>query len=362
LPARYLLGSDEARDTLLDHVRLVSLGARVTADGRARDAEVYLADPDAGIVLVLAKRWSYGEGEDPEDGPALARRSVASRITLGALATGQLVSRAVRRRESRSIALGSGRGGVTSVTPQSGAWGIFPPAILAADFDEIRRALDAAPPRLLRPRVLAEAMRVVPVAAVGRVFYHPGEQQLTAEISDAAGHTMLLMRRYRRAAPHALAAIALALAGPAPIRFVAGDVRHGPFGLEMDPTAIVTDRVIVPDLEAAPGTAPEIEDDRAQHASPLLAAIDLASSRLEEACHTGLIHLRTAWIERAREAASRLGEVGLASAAARLGALGDRVQALADPATPDQVRAAVEAWMSASIRVDLTREAAVRAG
>jgi hypothetical protein len=360
LPARYLLGSDEARETLLDHVRLVSLGARVTADGRARDAAVFLADPDSGVVLVIEKRWTFAENEEPEDGPALARRALASRVTLGMMAGGQIVSRAVKRRANRSLSLGAARGGTTSVTPQRGEWELFPPSIFASDFEELGRALDASPPRLLRPRVLAESMRVVAVAGVGGLSFHPGEQQLTAEIADTNGHTMLLVRRYRRAAPHALEVIAAALAGEPPVRFVAGDVRHGPYGLEIDPVGLVTDRMIVPDLEPAKGGAPPIEAAQARHDSALLAALDAGAGKLEEACHLGLVHLRGEWLARTREAAARLDEVGVAGVAKRLRGVADRVEAIGDPAAPERVRAAAEAWMRAAIRVELTREAAVR--
>src|SRR6185312_8736558 len=80
LPARYVLGQDEARTTALDKVRLVSLGARVSADGRVRFASVYLADPDSAMVLVLKKRFDFKEKEEPEEGPALAKRDIASRV------------------------------------------------------------------------------------------------------------------------------------------------------------------------------------------------------------------------------------------------------------------------------------------
>ncbi len=360
LPARYLLGADEAKETLLDHVRLVSLGARVSADGRARDAEVFLADPDSGIVLVLARRWTFEEGEEPADGPGLCQRSIASRITLGALARGQIVSRAVRRHANRSLSLGTSRGGASSVTPQSGAWELFPPAILAASYAALGEALDAAPPWLLRPRVLADGMRVVAVSEVVDLAYHPGEQQLVAVLADGEGDEIRLVRRYRRAAPHALDAIAAALTGASPLRFVAGDVKHGALGLEIDPVALVTDHVIVPDLEAASGAPAEVEGGEVRHASPTLAALDVAASLLSEGCHVGLRHVRAEWIARTREAAARLDEVGLGGAAKRLRALAGLVHAIGDEAAAPRVRAATEAWMSAAIRVELMREAAVR--
>jgi hypothetical protein len=207
-------------------------------------------------------------------------------------------------------------------------------------------------------------MRVVAVHAVEGVAHHPGEQQLVALLRDAEGEPMRLTRRYRRAAPHALDSIAAALqgaiAGPTPLRFVAGDVRHGPFGLEIDPVGLVTDRLIVPDLEGAPEARVEVEAGEARHASPLLAAIDVAASRLEEGCHLGLLRVRAEWATRTREAAARLDEVGLAGVATRVRGLAEKVKDLGDAAGVDEARGAAEAWASAAIRLELAREAAVR--
>jgi hypothetical protein len=212
--------------------------------------------------------------------------------------------------------------------------------------------------------VLADGMRVAAVHAVEGVAHHPGEQQLVAVLHDAEGEPMRLTRRYRRAAPHALDSIAAALhgaiAGTTPLRFVAGDVRHGPFGLEIDPVGLVTDRLIVPDLEAAPETRVEVETGEARHASPLLAAIDLAESLLSEGCHLGLLRVRAEWVARTRDAAAKLDEVGLAGVAQRVRGVAEKVKALSDGAGVDEARGAAEAWAIAAIRMELAREAAVR--
>src|SRR5581483_3675108 len=110
LPAAFVLGTGEARETLLDQVRLVSLGARVAGTEDARTASVYLADPDTSTVFVLEKTWRTGEGDEPTPGHELARRSFATGVRLEALARGQLVSRAVKRRANRSITLAAASG------------------------------------------------------------------------------------------------------------------------------------------------------------------------------------------------------------------------------------------------------------
>ncbi|MGC4093773.1 MAG: hypothetical protein QM756_38900 [Polyangiaceae bacterium] len=82
LPARFVMGENEAQQTRLDHVRLIPLGARVRADERSRFAEVFLADPDSSMVLVMDKRWDYDEKSEPEDGPALARRNLLGKASV----------------------------------------------------------------------------------------------------------------------------------------------------------------------------------------------------------------------------------------------------------------------------------------
>ena len=53
-----------------------SLGARIEGGANERGTTIYLADPDAGVVLVQRKRWTYpnAASKEPEDGPRLAAR------------------------------------------------------------------------------------------------------------------------------------------------------------------------------------------------------------------------------------------------------------------------------------------------
>lgn len=354
LPARFILGADEARETLLDHVRLVSLGARVFADGREREAEVYLADPGSGVVLVLRRRFGSPENEAPDDGPKLAGRNIASRISLASLAGGQIVSRSLRRLANRAVELRA-RGGQSSVTPHGGDFTVLPASLLVSDlaaFDEARRA---APPRMLRSRVLAEAMRAVEVATVGSIYYRPGEQELWAELHLPRGGSILLVKRHAGVTAGAIDAIAAALTGEPPVRFVSGEIRRGRRGLELDPAALVTDRVIVPDLEAPRPVGLAFPPPPPEPAAPLDEAAAQASGILEEACHIGLARVTQAWSDRASEAAARLEQVGLRELSGMLSRLVDRVTELRRDRSIGEAAAA--AWIAVSIRLALLREA-----
>ena len=369
LPPRFVLGSDEARETLLDHVRLVSLGARVEADGRTRGAEVYLADPGTGMVLVLSKRWTFGEDAEPDTGPELAKRTMAPRVPLGTLARGQLVSRVVKRSANHAVTLGVSRTGQTSLTPQTGDWAMLPPSLLVRDVGAFAAELAKAPPGLLRPRVLASTLRVFAVKEVGPLAYEPGEQRLSAYVRTGnagdAAPIVRVVRRHHRASPRALDVLAAALADGSRVRFVAGDVRHGFSGLEIDPVAVVTDRVIVPDIEPGDDAAGAV--DRCEPVATLVAtsaptpasALEQVSNVLEECCHVGLVRLRKPWADRARAAAERLDEVDLRQPAIRVRALADRARALVEGhgATEAEAGEAVAAWRDAAVRVALARDA-----
>jgi hypothetical protein len=345
LPPAFVAGTSETDDTLLDHVRLVGLGARVEADGRTRHADVFLADPDAGLVLVLHKRWDVEPSDGAMDGSALARRQVAGRATLGALAAGQVVSKGVRRRANRSLTIGTSRVRDTSVAPQEPDWGSLPPTILVRDFAAYAAERGAQVPKMLRPRVLAEHLRVIAVQKVGDVVYLPAEQELVATLHDEKGADVRLSVRHRAVAPNAVDAVGAALG--AGLRFVAGELRLGPAGLEIDPAAIVTDRLIVPDLAASAAAWDAPHAVRAPVRGGLDAALAEAESTLEEAVQLGLQTPRADWLGRVAAARTRLDDAGFASVATRFATL--------ERAARESHAPAIDAWLQASIRVALAR-------
>jgi hypothetical protein len=316
LPARYVLGEDEAPETRLDHVRLISLGARLLADGRTRHAEIFLADPDTAMVLVLRKRW-----DDVDDvGPALARRSVAAKISLAQLACGQLVSKAVKRRANHSIEISGSRTQQSSVTPQRGDWDALPAPILVRDIAAHLAAVRARPPKMLRPRVLAENVHVLAVREVSDVVYVPAEQTVVALLQDAEGNVVRATVTHRAVAPHALDAAAAALSGK--VRFVSGELGRAPDSGEphLELLAIAGDGLVVPDVAAAVA-APTLSRASVQRAAdPVEESIGSAVGLLDEALQHGL---SSAPRDRLRAAAARLDEVGLGALAARVARLAE---------------------------------------
>ncbi len=119
LAARDVLGVDEPMESELGRTRLVSLGARVQAEGGTRVVRVALLDPDTGIAPDRAACERDSRGRAARRDRTVAR---ASGVALGALARGQIVATSLRRRANGELKIGATYGGRLSLTPQNGDW------------------------------------------------------------------------------------------------------------------------------------------------------------------------------------------------------------------------------------------------
>ncbi len=356
LPARFVLGQGEAFQTELAHVRLVSLGARLGADGRTRYADVFLADPDTATVLRLRKRWDYEAPAEPEDGPALGARRVSGQVTLRALAHGQLVSKVVRRLANRSIEIGTSRAAQSSVTPHTGDHSALPAPLLVRDLAQHAALTSLAPPRLVRARVLAEDVHVVELSAVRDVMYSSAEQRVVARVCDAAGNDLTLALGHRRAAPHAIDATVAAL-DTLP-RFVSGALAQTPSGFELLPLSFSGGSgpsgggVVVPDLAGPTKVAPPPSTTTHRSAPGFDEALTATEAALEELCSAGLASASVAATGRLQSARQRLADTGLIELARRVSAVEEHTRA-------GRADAAASAWLDAALRLSLTREASL---
>ncbi len=349
-PLSRVLGSDEPAETPLRRVRLTSLGCRIDGAEDERTADVFLAHPDSGTVLVLRKRWTVPEGEEAPTGALLAHRRVSG-IPLRTLATADLVSESASRSASRVVRLASSRVARTGVTPLGPrAWASLPASVAAPDYAALEAELGALPPRLVRPRVEAELVRVVPVAEVEAIGYDPGDQRLDAVIADAAGATAIVSADHHGASPAALDSLAAALEGEhgAPL-FVSGTVHRSRGGIAVRPIAVLTDEgFVVPDLAPGEGdtalaAGPDVPSD------PLDAAVRAALTAGTDAAHHGLRHASPALRTRLADAAATLHTVGLRTAAAS-------VTALSAALAGDDPDLMVTAWVDAHLRLTTTAE------
>ena len=359
VPPRAVLGMDEAPETKLDYVRLVSLGARLSADGRERRAEVVLADPASASLLVVRRAFTYAEDQTPEDGAELGRRQGAPGATLEALARGQVVTSGATRQPDRLVVFSTRGLQRTSVTPQSGDWSLLPPPLLVKDVSALEAALRARPPRFLRPRQLAENVHAFEVSRVVDVAYAPGAQLVRAELEDAGGHGFFVELSHRRVAPGALDALAEGLGGrPGRLRYLSGEVRRSARGLVVEPLALSCEGagVVVLDVQPATATGPLRTAEDRPALPPLAAALAELEGCLADAVHQGLRHVVPAWTARLSAVAARVRELGMKRLADDLGALATTLEAARASGQARDEAALAAAWADAALRVTVGLE------
>lgn len=345
-PAAQILGSEEADATPLTLVRLTGLGARVGTEGETRTLEIYLAQPETGMVLAVQRDWPV-----PKNG-ALTGAELASRrlagCKIGALASGNTVTEAASRTAARALRLGTGRLAKTQVLPLGLAWHDLPDSLRATNLDALADELAARPPALVRPRVTAESLRVIAVEEARLLGYDPASQHLTAEITAPKGGTALLRVPHRAAAPGALEAAEKALLNG--ITAVAGHVHRHRGDLIVEPTALLTeDGPVVPDFAPGDDTAELAASDLAPETDPVSAAIEGALIACADLAHQGLRSAREPSRRRVEAAAAELQRVGLQRAATDFVHLS---KTLADEDDP----AKCTAWTAAAVRMLVTAE------
>ncbi len=340
-----VLGLEERAESQLRRIRLDSLGVRIDERGGQVQGRVFVAEPGTGHVLTITKTWPIET--DLPTGADLAGRRVLPRTSLGALAGGTLLSESVIRSASRKIVVRSNRVAKTTVAPTAADWSTYPTSLRCSDISSLITELRALPPKMLRPRIDAELVRVVEIGEVVSLGYEPGDQRLDVLITDPSGTTAMLRSTYRPTAPAALETIADALGGAhGTPRFVSGVVGLSGGTLVLDVIAISADQLVLPDL--APGTGQrslDLVDDGAPH--PIVRSIDAAWTLLADLLHRGLDNTTPGSTARLRVAAGEVRALGLHEAARR-------IEVLAEAAT--QRRGIFDAWFEAALFLAVCRE------
>ncbi|WP_335987433.1 hypothetical protein [Glycomyces sp. MUSA5-2] len=345
-PAAHVLGSEEADATPLTLVRLTGLGARVGTEGDRRTLELYLAQPETGMVLSIRRDWPVPENEQVTGADIAARRLAGCRI--GSLAAGNTVTEAATRTAARALKLGTGRLAKTQVLPLGLAWNDLPASLRATDFDALAAELGERPPALVRPRVAAESLRVLAVAETELLGYDPASQRLHAFVTGPDGGTARVVVAHTPAAPGALEAAEQALnAGPLA---VAGHLHRHRGELIVEPTAILTpDGPVVPDLAPGDDSAELEAAGESAVSEPVSAAIEDAISVCADLAHQGLRRSREPSRVRVEAAAAALNRVGLQRAAT------DFVHLSKALGNEDEA-AKSAAWTAAAVRMLVTAE------
>ncbi|MGR6968656.1 hypothetical protein ACU639_03435 [Streptomyces cynarae] len=306
-----VLGTAEAPVTPLRRVRLVALGCRIGGTARDRTAETYFAHADAGIALVLRKRWELTGDQAPTGHELSTRRLLGS--PLHALATANVVSEHTARAADRTVVLSRGRIAATSITPVGSAWTELPDRLLLRDTAAHLRAAGERAPRLIRARVEADSVRVIAVDTVDGIGYDPAGQRLEAVLRDPVGNPVHLRAEYNPLCPGGLDALAAALTDE--VRCVSGMLGRDHGRIVLDPLAVLTPQgVTVPDLAPGDGDT-RLTTIRPRPSDPITTALESALTALADAAHHGLRHLTGTSRTALADTATHLRRTGLHTAA-----------------------------------------------
>jgi hypothetical protein len=215
------------------------------------------------------------------------------------------------------------------------------------------------PPRMLRPRLRAENVHVIPIGEIQQISYDAADQKMVALATDPEGEPVFLTRTYRSVAPKALDHLAAALSGKyGTVRFVSGELRLHLGNFEVEVIAVAADRVVVPDIED--GVVPQLDPTvtLVLPQSPVEVALQEAQSALEDAAHQGFKSLSiSTYGMRVDEAADRLDDVGMTACARRMRAYGRAIRGAAVGGEAEW-KIACQRWEDATVRLALTRELA----
>ena len=319
-----ILGASEPLSLPLPQVRLLSLGARLSAIGPNRFAEVLFWDG----TQVLSFSLPIPAGTEP------ASFSVIAGVPLAQFATGQVLSRHLTRRARRTIEIRRGR--ETSCLPHSGNFGELPPPVFFPTLEGLFSDENSRPPWFLRARTKTQTLRVV--ATPGGITdwtYSRARQQLRGTYHEGP-NVLRLHRCYEWFAPGALSNLCEHM--PA-ARFVTGFLHSVGGEKVLEPIAVVTDHVLLPDL-AADNPVPNLPPFSETPESPLSALLSRVETALQMSAHEGLFACSWPDLE------APLAAVGLQTLADCFGRLLSACQAR-------QTEQAVAAWADTAIWVAL---------
>jgi hypothetical protein len=310
------LGIGEPMETAMGKARLISLGARLSAEGEDVRVMLLLADSDTGATMLLEKLFSPLPSEAGRLVETILRRQFVPGLAVVTTARGQILTRAARRRADGLLALGSGARGRTALAPRDAVFAFAPP-LKVLDAGALAARFAGRPPSFLRPRRRIDEVHVFEINEVLGQAWTSGSQlwQAAATLKDDGG-TLYLERSYDAGAPRALDILSSAFEGRyGRLRQVAGPVRVEGDALVCEPWSLGADRFIVPDIDAAdeaPAPAPSVALARPS-TSP-----DRARHLLASALHAGRRARDGIAAKQAAEVAAALDAAGYRATAGRL--------------------------------------------
>lgn len=311
MPPRQILGTGVAGEVVLDHVRLVPLGAQCWRDDSVEGTRLIWADPDTLAVTVLEKSWAL-----PPDGAAatpMRERRVAG-APLHRLAASQVVTRAAKRRANGALTIGATAAQSAILPCGASAWDGLASPLRQPSVAALRAHLDTLAPDFARALQAIEHVHVLPVTALLWCAWDAASQTLSAavQVGEDEADVLQVHSRHDIAAPYATDALASALARAVAL---AGTVERRGGQLYITPLALFTaEGLLVPALAGAAAPMALAPASIAQ-SDPLRMLLDQTHALLAQTLRQGVRHQRPAALARLAEQAARLRRAGLARCA-----------------------------------------------
>ncbi len=330
--ARAVLGIGQPHEVPLDRLRLMCLGARTERDGPQRRTLMVMADADTGTRMALLHDWQVPDEHRAQEAQIRAAERIAPGVRLEQLAGGQLLSQQARRLADGRVVLARARHNQNSLLPQTGDWASLAPPLRYTSARALQQARASSPHPLAAPRHAAGRFVIFSPARIEAALYDPNTQTVQCLALDADDAPVLIRRSHAAHTPHALHALALALA-PSPAQSPAhiGGLLDWQGDLPvLEPWSVATASVApassataphmrlhvldfataTPEASAALAALPlgHAEDDT--HAHPLQRALAALRALCATLLHHGSAALPHTWPADATECAARLEDTG----------------------------------------------------
>lgn len=361
IPQLFIRGSASDKTVEIGSARLIGLGCGVHIRRRSVRLAAYMQDIDSGITVAVTRQRS-----DPAPGSAdpirtfaeIAQSPVVKGSNLHNLGYGQILIKGGKRTASCEFLP---RRAPVVYSPQGYRWELLRPPLFAEDFDELRGRLEAQPPASLMPRRLGANLSVCAIDAVEGVHFDSAEQTLNAVLLDRAGQGARLRFPYFQRNAGGFERLAAYLINSLPFRegtgvgsdslpsregtgvgrqpkFISGEFRVTPSGLEVDPVAIIFEkdgvREMVQPWIDAPSTSPTASlaadppsTSPPTPTSPIAAVLDDVAEQLSTAFLVGLTRLDAAGSRPWRDIEARASGIGLSRLSTIAGRIAESIDA-----------------------------------
>ena len=236
--------------------KYVGIGTEVKAGRKHTTVSVFMQDTDTGLLATIQRTFANEAAAETATSPAMqsppsvtTSRSFESLVAtpiyrsvrLAGLAGSKMLLKSGKRTPSSELKLPRSAMAV-GVNPQLFRWETLMPPLLADSFAELADRIKAVPPSYLRPRMLTDAVHVVPISSIQDVDFDAVRQSLTARLVDSIGGYATMAMSYESRNNLGFKSFAAAITNLTAIpKFVAGRFRLANEELVLQPMQIVVE-------------------------------------------------------------------------------------------------------------------------